>query len=119
MHWQGPPNEGSIQLERGVDGEFLRPGESAVWCLAVKNIKKGEQCTISYIGDPLGKETEGEGRALKRSMLSKWCEEGCGCRICEEENNNEEVVTGEGVEGGQREMVIGGEDEEIEVENLD
>lgn len=93
-----------MKLDSGIEGEFVRPGESAVWCVAVRHIKKGEQCTISYIGNASGEKTIGESRALKRSMLSKWCENGCGCTICEEENKN---GVG-GTEDAQEEVPIGG-----------
>jgi len=84
---------------------LLKPGASAVFCHAKRNIEKGEQLTISYIDDPLGErgtveqgEAEGEESAFrkvrehKRAVLEKWCGLGCGCDVCEAEN----VRQGEG-----------------------
>ena len=95
VNWHGSPEVGTVDIQflRGIDGEMLRPGESAVWCSAARDIAMGEECFISYIGDPLG-EKEGSGderedRAVKRVMLGKWCEGGCGCRICEAENESQ------------------------------
>lgn len=91
--WHGPPDgEVNIEFLRGIEGEMLRPGESAIWCFASRAIKKREECKISYIGDPLGDEgKEGQRRDVKRSLLGKWCENGCGCRICEKENAAEKI----------------------------
>jgi hypothetical protein len=78
-----------------MNGEILSPGCSAVWCTAARDIKKGEELKISYIGNPLGTVgdqedsvgTEGkERRPAKRAWLEKWFDRGCGCRICEKEN---------------------------------
>jgi len=74
-----------------MNGEILKPGCSAVWCSAARDIKKGEELKISYIGDPLGNfpddgEGEVEDRKAKRVWLEKWMEGGCGCAVCEEEN---------------------------------
>jgi hypothetical protein len=79
-----------------MNGEILSAGCSAVWCTAARDIKKGEELKISYIGNPLGSEGDGEGsegegeadegRHMKRAWLEKWFDRGCGCRICEKEN---------------------------------
>jgi hypothetical protein len=78
-------------LENGKGG-MLRPGNSAVSCKAIRNIKAGEELTITYVGDPLGKDggPNNEGRKGTRIALDKWFPGGCGCRICERENAEEE-----------------------------
>jgi hypothetical protein len=94
VSWHGAVPSGDVGIEYlyGMNGEVLNPGCSAVWCSAARDIKKGEELKISYIGDPLGKAVDedcgesGEGRPAKRAWLEKWFDRGCGCRICEEEN---------------------------------
>ena len=97
VSWHGAVPSGDVSIEwlKGMNGEILSPGCSAVWCTAARDIKKGEELKISYIGNPLGSEgrhegsvrTESEdGRAAKRAWLEKWFDRGCGCRICEKEN---------------------------------
>lgn len=69
-------------------------------------MKKGEELRISYVSDPKGVGEEGaDGREGKRSWLKKWFEGGCGCGLCEKENQEREVKMKEvGIIGG------GGED---------
>jgi hypothetical protein len=97
VSWHGAVPSGDVSIEwlKGMDGEVLSPGCSAVWCTAARDIKKGEELKISYVGNPLGTAgdredsigTGGEGgRAEKRAWLEKWFDRGCGCRICEKEN---------------------------------
>ena len=92
VSWHGaiPSGDVSIKWLQGMNGEILKPGCSAVWCIAAKDIKKGEELKISYVGNPLGNEEDGEdgedGRPGKRAWLEKWFDRGCGCRICEAEN---------------------------------
>jgi hypothetical protein len=93
VSWHGAVPSGDVSIEYLCDmnGEVLNPGCSAVWCSAARDIQKGEELKISYIGDPLGKAVNrygesGEGRPAKRAWLEKWFDRGCGCRICEEEN---------------------------------
>lgn len=92
VSWHGavPSANVDISFLKGVNGEILNPGCSAVWCTAARDIKKGEELKVSYIGDPLGvgdDETDpSKGREEKRLWLEKWFERGCGCRVCEEEN---------------------------------
>jgi hypothetical protein len=97
VSWHGAVPSGDVSIEwlKGMNGEILSPGCSAVWCTAARDIKKGEELKISYIGNPLGSAgdledsvgTEGEeGRPAKRAWLEKWFARGCGCPICEKEN---------------------------------
>lgn len=93
VSWHGavPSGDVSIDFLKGMNGEILNPGSSAVWCTAARDIEKGEELKISYVGDPLGTtgDEEGsscEGRSDKRVWLEKWFDRGCGCRICEAEN---------------------------------
>jgi hypothetical protein len=97
VSWHGaiPSGDVSIELLKGMNGEILSPGCSAVWCTAARDIRKGEELKISYIGNPLDSESgsergigiEGEdGRPAKRAWLEKWFDRGCGCQICEKEN---------------------------------
>ncbi|KAK6581905.1 hypothetical protein PZA11_005602 [Diplocarpon coronariae] len=96
LSWHGATPNGDVHISwlRGRDGEILQPGCSAVWCTASRNIKKGEELKISYVGNPMGdegdKSIEG-GRRGKRAWLDKWFENGCGCRVCEEENREDEA----------------------------
>lgn len=97
VSWHGAVPSGDVSIEwlKGMNGEILSPGCSAVWCTAARDIRKGEELKISYIGNPLGTAgdredsvgTEGEeGRPAKRAWLEKWFDRGCGCRVCEKEN---------------------------------
>jgi hypothetical protein len=91
VSWHGavPSGDVSIKWLEGMNGEILKPGCSAVWCIAARDIQKGEELKISYVGNPLGSGGDGEdeeGRPAKRAWLEKWFDRGCGCRICEEEN---------------------------------
>ncbi|KAE9364674.1 hypothetical protein N431DRAFT_354695 [Stipitochalara longipes BDJ] len=91
VSWHGavPSGDVSIKWLEGMNGEILKPGCSAVWCIAARDIKKGEELKISYVGNPLGSEGDGEdeeGRPAKRAWLEKWFDRGCGCRICDAEN---------------------------------
>jgi hypothetical protein len=70
-------------------GGLLRPGNSAVKCQAIRDIKAGEELKITYVGDPLGKDGV-NGRKETRLALEKWFVGGCGCEICERENAEEE-----------------------------
>lgn len=97
VSWHGAVPSGDVSIEwlKGMNGEILSPGCSAVWCTAARDIKKGEELKISYIGNPLGNEGDSmrsdgpdgkDGRQAKRAWLEKWFDRGCGCRICEKEN---------------------------------
>jgi hypothetical protein len=94
VSWHGAiPNPWvSIKWLQGVGGEMLRPGCSAVKCTAGRDIVAGEELKISYVGDPKGEsgDLKGKGcREVKRALLEKWFEEGCGCELCESENKAE------------------------------
>ncbi|KAI9047159.1 hypothetical protein LZ554_008613 [Drepanopeziza brunnea f. sp. 'monogermtubi'] len=99
--WHGAPPDGAVDIQwlRGFGGEVLQPGCSAVWCTAARDILPGEELKISYIGDPLGEAGASEdvegGRPGKRAWLDKWFDRGCGCRVCEAENVNEERIAEE------------------------
>jgi hypothetical protein len=107
VSWHGAVPDGDVSVGwlKGMNGKILKPGCSAVWCTAARDIKKGEELKISYIGDPLGlipadeeevEDSEG-GRKAKRGWLEKWMEGGCGCAVCEEENrtmSTEEMKNG-------------------------
>ncbi|PMD21775.1 hypothetical protein NA56DRAFT_555387, partial [Hyaloscypha hepaticicola] len=56
VSWHGAVPSGDVSIEwlKGMNGEILSPGCSAVWCTAARDIKKGEELKISYIGNPLG-----------------------------------------------------------------
>jgi hypothetical protein len=90
VSWHGTTAFGSmdVSLLKDRDGtRLLRPGSSAVWCVASRDIKQGEELKISYIGDPMGVTGVKNGdRKSKRARLAKWFDYGCGCDICEEEN---------------------------------
>ena len=89
ISWHACPDGTEAKRLVTRKGEALQPGCSAVWCTAARDIKKGEQLTISYVGDPKGDDTAEEGRLVKRAWLGKWFDNGCGCPICEEENRIE------------------------------
>lgn len=88
--WHGViPHDGmGINWLKDRNGIVQQPGSSSVFCKAGKNIKKGEELKISYIGDPKGirKEEKNGGRESRRAALEKWFDNGCGCDLCEEEN---------------------------------
>ncbi|TGO43290.1 hypothetical protein BHYA_0002g00950 [Botrytis hyacinthi] len=91
----------------GPNQEVLKPGSSSVSCRANRDIKAGEELTISYVGDPLGgyspEEIEKQPklaigqsedgamshkRMITRINLMKWFSNaGCGCGQCVEEND--------------------------------
>jgi hypothetical protein len=89
VSWHGatPDRWVGISSLRGLNKEILRPGCSAVWCNASRDVKKGEELKISYVGDPMG-DGKGE-RESKRTWMRKWFDGGCGCRICLSEDENE------------------------------
>ncbi|KAL5315630.1 hypothetical protein ACEPPN_016499 [Leptodophora sp. 'Broadleaf-Isolate-01'] len=93
ISWHGACPSGDVGIDwlMTPDGELLQPGCSAVWCIAARDIKKGEELKISYVGNPKGDEDAGSegGREGKRAWLSKWFDNGCGCAICDEENRLE------------------------------
>ncbi|TGO10659.1 hypothetical protein BTUL_0128g00030 [Botrytis tulipae] len=92
----------------GPNQEVLKPGSSSVSCRANRDIKAGEELTISYVGDPMGgyspEEIEKQPklaigqsedgamshkRMITRINLMKWFSNaGCGCGQCAEENDS-------------------------------
>lgn len=92
----------------GPNQEVLKPGSSSVSCRANRDIKAGEELTISYVGDPMGgyspEEIEKQPRLaigqsedgamshrrmITRMNLMKWFSNaGCGCGQCAEENGS-------------------------------
>ena len=89
VDWHGSnPNPWvGISYLTGFNGEILKPGCGAIWCRAIRDVKKDEQLKISYVGDAAGEdETD---RKKKRYMLDKWFDGGCGCRICKRENEED------------------------------
>jgi hypothetical protein len=48
-------------------------GCSSLLCVAARNIKKGEECRISYVPPE------------DRKQLHRWFEGGCGCTLCEKD----------------------------------
>lgn len=88
VSWHGaiPYAEMSTKWLMDRDGKILKPGFTAVWCMAGRDIKKGEELKISYIGDPKGVRGGSGGRIAKRARLEKWFDNGCGCELCEQEN---------------------------------
>ncbi|TVY46431.1 hypothetical protein LOCC1_G004167 [Lachnellula occidentalis] len=86
-------HETEISWLRTSQGEVEKPGSSSVICIADRDIKKGEELKISYVGDPLGLgeeggQLEGVSRAGKREWMGKWFDNGCGCEVCEKENED-------------------------------
>lgn len=83
VSWRGsiPDPSVSISWLRGVNNEIHKPGESTVFCKAARNIKKGEELKISYIGDPMGR-----GEAAARSHQEK----GNGMRKVMDEDEHED-----------------------------
>ncbi|KAH7380809.1 hypothetical protein BKA64DRAFT_584649 [Cadophora sp. MPI-SDFR-AT-0126] len=90
ISWHGACPDGDVGIDwlMTPEGGILQPGCSAVWCIAARSIKKGEQLTISYFGNPRDDTVDG-GRDAKRAWLCKWFHNGCGCSLCEEENRIE------------------------------
>lgn len=112
-------SDGSDQLSFLVAGEgrnqqLMNPGSASVICRANRDIKQGEELTISYTGDSMGNFTEeeyrinpklahgikqngdiSEQRMMIRAMLTKWFDygRGCGCTKCAEENEREETAS--------------------------
>lgn len=118
ISWHGAVPDPWVGVDwlMGYNGEILKPGSSAMFCKAIRDIKMGEELKISYVGDPKGKgegETEEQGvggREGKRSWLKKWFEGGCGCELCVKENEErEEKMKVDGGEGMDLDMA-----EEIE-----
>ncbi|TGO25641.1 hypothetical protein BPAE_0076g00440 [Botrytis paeoniae] len=92
----------------GPNQEMLKPGSSSVSCRANRDIKAGEELTISYVGDSMGgyspEEIEKQPklaigqsedgamshkRMIARMNLMKWFSNaGCGCGQCAEENDS-------------------------------
>jgi hypothetical protein len=99
ISWHGaiPNVHVGIEWITGYNGEILKPGSSAVFCKAFRDIKSGEELKISYVGDPKGtrvdeNKPEGSGgREGKRAWLEKWFEGGCGCDLCVKENLEHEA----------------------------
>ncbi|KAH7323788.1 hypothetical protein BKA65DRAFT_598333 [Rhexocercosporidium sp. MPI-PUGE-AT-0058] len=93
ISWHGACPSGDVGIDwlMTPQGDLLQPGCTAVWCIAARDIKKGEELKISYVSNPKGDEDagSGNGREGKRAWLSKWFDNGCGCTICEEENRVE------------------------------
>lgn len=89
LSWHGtnPDPFVSLQWLEGYDGEILRPGASAVIARAARNIQKGEQLTISYLGNPNGETSpDAATRKTTKSWLGKWFDGGhCGCEMCAQE----------------------------------
>jgi hypothetical protein len=125
VSWHGSVSDTSVDVEELMDpkGNIHKPGSSTVFCKAGKDIKKGEELKISYIGDPMGKaevarrkdsktnkerkgsDSDGDSedgplskeekqrrevRMSKRKWMEKWFPGGCGCGICERENQERE-----------------------------
>lgn len=120
VNWHGSIPDPSVGIEwlRGINGEIQKPGSSVVFCKAVRDIRKGEELKISYVGDPMvegleARKQNGKGKVInegsdgefdeekrpskaeidrrearvgKRKWLEKWFDGGCGCRVCQEEN---------------------------------
>jgi len=98
VSWHGAIPDPSVDISwlQGVDGILHKVGCSTVFCYAARDIKKGEELKISYIGDPMGgkpvlEESAVDVRAVKREALTKWFFGGCGCNVCEQENAAKKV----------------------------
>lgn len=92
VSWHGAAPEPFVGISslRGLDGGILQPGSSTVWCTAARDVKKGEELKISYVGNPKGDKSGG--RKSKRDWLAKWFDGGCGCSLCVSENEREKDV---------------------------
>jgi hypothetical protein len=105
ISWHGaiPNPYVGIEWITGYNGEIMKPGSSAVFCKANRDIIAGEELKISYVGDPMGagadeSKVEGaDGRKGKRAWLEKWFEGGCGCELCERENRSSVEAEGEDI----------------------
>ncbi|ATZ47064.1 hypothetical protein BCIN_02g03900 [Botrytis cinerea B05.10] len=111
--WRGTCSNGAEDISALVAGdgpnqEVLKPGSSSVSCRAMRDIKAGEELTISYVGDCMGgyspEEIEKQPklamgqladgaishkRMAVRMSLTKWFSDaGCGCGQCAEENDS-------------------------------
>ncbi|QSZ31259.1 hypothetical protein DSL72_000822 [Monilinia vaccinii-corymbosi] len=117
VSWMGTVSDGTDDISWLVAGEgshqeLMKPGSSSVICRASRNIKAGEELTISYVGDPMGNYTQeeyfgnpklamgksgngdmSEARWAIRTSLTKWFSDGggCGCEQCAEENQKEKI----------------------------
>ncbi|KAA8573392.1 hypothetical protein EYC84_004978 [Monilinia fructicola] len=117
VSWIGTVSDGTDDISwlvagEGSNQELMKPGSSSVICRANRNIKAGEELTISYVGDPMGNYTEeeyhknpklaigkskngdiSEPRWAIRTSLTKWFSDGvgCGCEQCVEENQKENL----------------------------
>ncbi|RAL62932.1 hypothetical protein DID88_004773 [Monilinia fructigena] len=65
VSWTGTVSDGTDDISwlvagEGSNQELMKPGSSSVICRANRNIKAGEELTISYVGDPMGNYTEEE-----------------------------------------------------------
>jgi hypothetical protein len=89
LEWHGSnPNPWvGISYLKGFNGEILKPGCSAIWLHANRDVVDGEQLMISYVGDVLGKNQKD--REFKRYLLAKWFDGGCGCKVCQREEAEE------------------------------
>ncbi|KAG9229235.1 hypothetical protein BJ875DRAFT_387780, partial [Amylocarpus encephaloides] len=90
VSWHSALPSPKVDLAWLADGKggLLRPGNSAVSCIADRDIKEGEELKISYVGNALGVDDgiEANSREHKRTWLDKWFTGGCGCEVCEGEN---------------------------------
>lgn len=94
--WRGcaVPDTKSFGIDYLSNGKgFEKVSSSSVICEARKDVKAGEELTISYVGDAEkceenadGEDIEKIGRDAKRVWLSKWFDDGCGCALCNKEN---------------------------------
>lgn len=101
VNWHTSPPDATIDIRFAMDrhGNVHRPSESTIFCDAARDIKKGEQLFISYVGDALGTQDDDERtfkredgkttREHKRECLTKWMDNGCGCVTCNAENEKE------------------------------
>ncbi|KAF7853656.1 hypothetical protein EAF04_010647 [Stromatinia cepivora] len=81
--WKGTCSNGADNVSMLVVGEgqnqkLMKPGSSSVVCKADRDIKAGEELTISYLGDPMGDYTEDDYR--EKPEIGHW---GVGKRLHE------------------------------------
>ncbi|KAI9647610.1 hypothetical protein NHQ30_003995 [Ciborinia camelliae] len=119
VSWIGSVSHGSDGISwlvagEGAKQEIMKPGSSSIICRANRDIKAGEELTISYVGDPMGDYTEEEylanrklttgknadgstshPRKAVRWGMTKWFSDGfgCGCGQCVEENDRNDYMT--------------------------
>lgn len=76
VSWHGTVPDPSVGIEwlMGADGDIHKPGSSTIFCKAARDIAKGEDLKISYIGDPLGRAV------VARQTASRPTKKGDGCR---------------------------------------